>query len=145
MVEYKDGVECIDWRSLCQLYFEVGLVAGIGKQKNEKKIKQSFESSKIVVTAWDNEKLIGAGRIITDGVCYGCIYDVGVLPLLQGRGIGKGIMKHLLNKSKHLKMVHLWPTKGSTKFYENLGFRAIEADQPIMIRKNVQQTNAPDV
>ena len=102
MIEYKVGTECIDWKQLCQLYFEVGLVAGFGKQKDIKKIKQSFESSQIVVTAWTDKKLVGAGRILTDGICYGCIYDVGVLPQLQGQGFGKGIMKHLLDGPAHI-------------------------------------------
>ena len=42
--------------------------------------KKSFENSHTVIFVFDNEKLIGFGRAISDGVYQAAIYDVAVLP-----------------------------------------------------------------
>lgn len=122
MVKYKIGTECINWTELAELYGEVGLVAGYGKKKDANKILEAFQVSSKVVTAWSNEKLVAAGRMLTDGVCYGSIFDVGVLPAFQKQGIGKGIMTELMKGNEHL-CIHLTSTFGNVPFYSNLGFR----------------------
>ena len=109
MLEYRIGIECINWTKLTELYGEVGLVAGYGQKKDANKIQEAFQASSKVVTAWDNEKLVAAGRMLTDGVCYGSIIDVGVLPAFQRQGIGKGIITELTKGNKHL-CVHLTST-----------------------------------
>ncbi len=122
MFNYKIGIDCIDWQQLFQIYDEVGLVAGYGKTKDHDKIRKAFEQSYKVVTAWRNEKLIGAARMLSDGVCYGMIFDVGVLPEYQKLGIGKGLIAGLLKENEHL-CIHLTSTFGNEEFYRKLGFK----------------------
>lgn len=122
MVKYRIGKNRIDWTKLTELYGEVGLVGGYGKKKDESKIREAFQASGKVVTAWDKEKLVAAGRMLTDGVCYGSIFDVGVLPAFQKKGIGKGIISELMKGNDHL-CVHLTSTFGNESFYSKLGFR----------------------
>ena len=57
MVKYRIGIKGIDWTKLTELYGEVGLVGGYGKKKDANKIREAFQASGKVVTAWDNEKL----------------------------------------------------------------------------------------
>ena len=83
-ITIKVGTDCIDWQQLFCLYKEVGLVAGLARKKDFEGIKKAFCSTFKVVTAWDGEKLLGAGRLISDGMCYGTIYDVGVFEEYQG-------------------------------------------------------------
>jgi len=113
------------------------LVAGLGKEKDTDRIRSAFEASEKVITAWMDGNLVGAGRMITDGVSYGLIVDVGVWPSFQKQGLGKGIMKHLLEDSRHLSL-QLWPTKGNIPFYEKFGFTALGPDHPVMIIKRSQ-------
>lgn len=122
MVEYKTGTESIDWEALGDLYEEVGLVAQFGKKRRLEKVRQAFRNSYKVVTAWKEGKLVGAGRLISDGLCYGTIYDVGVLQAYRGQGIGKGIMEALLEGNEHL-LLYLTSTFGNESFYEKLGFK----------------------
>jgi len=143
MVEYKNGTECIDWLQLTQLYGKVGLVAGYGKDRNTKKIRQAFEASGRVATAWIEGRLVGAGRMITDNVCYAYIADVAVLPSLQKKGIGKGIMIQLLKDTAHMS-IQLWPTKGNIAFYERLGFSTLGSEHPMMIIRRSQQSAGAD-
>lgn len=121
-VEYKTGIDSVDWNALGDLYGEVGLVAEFGKKRDLEKIRQAFQSSYRVVTAWKNGKQVGAGRMISDGLCYGTIYDVGVLDACRKQGIGKGIMAALLKGNEHL-LVYLTSTFGNEDFYKQLGFK----------------------
>ncbi|OYT61444.1 hypothetical protein B6U67_05805 [Methanosarcinales archaeon ex4484_138] len=89
MVSYKTGTECVDWPQLYHLYSQVELVASLGKRSEFNKIKSAFINSFKVVTAGKADKLVGAGRLISDGICYGTIFDLGVLPEYQKQGIGR--------------------------------------------------------
>jgi ribosomal protein S18 acetylase RimI-like enzyme len=119
MIDYKIGTACIDWTMLSELYGEVGL--GIGN-KDIGTIREAFQVSGKVITAWHKEKLVAAGRMITDGIRYGSIFDVGVLPTFQKQGIGKGIVTELMKGNEHL-YIHLTSTFGNEPFYSKLGFR----------------------
>jgi len=119
MIDYKTGIACIDWPMLAELYEKVGL----GIRNNDiETIRKAFQASGKVVTAWRGEELLGAGRMITDGIRYGSIFDVGVFPAFQKQGIGKGIMIELLKGNDHL-YIHLTSTFGNEPFYGKLGFK----------------------
>lgn len=107
---------------LTELYGEVGLVANHGKKKESTVIRMAFQASNKVVSAWSNEKLIGAGCMLTDNICYGSIFDVGVLPSFQKQGVGRGIVIELMKGNEHL-CIHLTSIFGNEQFYRNLGFR----------------------
>ena len=48
----------------------------------------------LVITAWDDENLVGFGRMVTDFVFRASIWDVIVDRLYHNRDIGKGIVHH---------------------------------------------------
>jgi len=122
MIEIKTGTDLIDWTSLVNLYFATDGVIGLGKEKNLIKIKEAFLTSYKVVTVWEREKIIGAGRMISDGVCYGWIHDMAVLPEYQAQGIGRKLMEELLNGNENL-LVGLTSAFGAEEFYYKLGFK----------------------
>ncbi|MDR3682067.1 MAG: GNAT family N-acetyltransferase [Flavipsychrobacter sp.] len=113
----------IDWPQLFDLYDIVGLVAGYGRKKDYVKIRTAFEHSYKVVTAWNNDNLVGAVRMLSDGICYGMIFDVGVLPEYQKLGIGRGLVTELQKENQHL-CIHLTSTFRNEEFYKILGFKA---------------------
>jgi len=122
MITYKAGIDEIDWFQLFQIYDRVGLVAGLAKSGEYDKIKDAITQSYKVVTAWDCAKLVGAGRLLSDGICYGMIFDLGVLPEYQRMGIGKGMIEELLQNNEHLR-IHLTSTFGNEEFYRKNGFK----------------------
>lgn len=75
-----------------------------------------------------DEKVVGMGRIVGDGVMYWYIQDVCILPEYQGQGIGSAIVNRLLQYVNEFGMpdtetrVSLMAAKGKDKFYEKLGF-----------------------
>jgi len=122
MIEFKSGTDCIDWVQLCALYSEVGLVGMFGEQRNCEGIRSAFLGSSKVVTAWDGEHLVGASRLISDGICYGTVFDIGVSPKHRRQGIATGMMKVLLEDTENMS-VHLTSAFGIEGLYRKLGFK----------------------
>ena len=56
------------------------------------------------VSVYDDDKIIGYGRIIGDGICFLYIHDVMVIPKYQNKKIGSQIMNKLLEKVNQKKI-----------------------------------------
>ncbi|MBI9014791.1 MAG: GNAT family N-acetyltransferase [Clostridiales bacterium] len=121
MIEYKLGTDMMDWQSLLEMYCAVDGVIGLAKKGELSIIKKSFLNTYKVVTAWDGQRIIGAGRMISDGECYGWIHDIGVLPTYQKKGIGKHIMDELMKDETLL--FGLTSSFVAEEFYQKLGFK----------------------
>ena len=80
------------------------------------------------VSVYDDDKIIGYGRIIGDGICFIYIHDVMVIPKYQNKKIGSQIMNKLLEKVNQIKLenpyvrVYLGASKGKEEFYKKFGF-----------------------
>ncbi|MBY6037237.1 GNAT family N-acetyltransferase [Fictibacillus nanhaiensis] len=117
-VTITNDIKNIDWVELEALYKAVKW-DGFPKEK----LKKAYDSSYFVTLAYLDRQLIGCGRVVTDGVFYGAIYDVIVHPEFQGIGIGKKIMNDILSKVDDIFFIHLTATTGREGFYEKLGLR----------------------
>jgi GNAT superfamily N-acetyltransferase len=86
------------------------------------------------VAVYDGEKLIGFGRVISDGILHAMIYEMIVYPEYQGKGIGKEILKMLIKECKknNIRDIQLFCAKGKREFYEKYGFVARQEDAPGM-------------
>jgi ribosomal protein S18 acetylase RimI-like enzyme len=122
MIEIKRGTDCIDWTQLIDLYEQTGLVGGLGTKKDLAGIKKAFLNSYRVVSGWDGSHLVGAGRILSDGVCYAMIFDIGVLPEYRRQGIASAIVKELLVNMENIS-VHLTSRFGVEDLYKKVGFK----------------------
>lgn len=95
--------------------------AGLGK-RDPKKLGPALQNSYRVATAWDDARLCGIGRIVSDAVYYASIFEVGVLPEYRRRGVGRAIMAHLENALPNA-CLYLTSTFGHEGFYQKLGYR----------------------
>lgn len=97
-------------------------------RRDEKIIEEALDNTLYSLCVYDEDKLIGYGRIIGDKTIFLYIHDVMVIPEYQGRGIGKGIMEALLKQVDEYKKVnpnirtYLGASKGRESFYEQFGF-----------------------
>lgn len=93
---------------------------------DEGTILKVLNSTVYSVCAVVDHKAIGMGRIIGDGAMYFYIQDMVVNPSFQGKGIGKGIMKKLLNyiklNAKEGSLIGLMSAKDKEGFYRSFGF-----------------------
>ncbi|MCL2186279.1 MAG: GNAT family N-acetyltransferase [Treponema sp.] len=87
-------------------------------------INKIIKGSFCFVTASLENKLIGMGRAISDGVCDSYIQDVAVLNEFRGKGIGKMIMDELTDylKSKNITWITLVSEPAAVSFYQKYGF-----------------------
>ncbi len=123
MFEYKVGTDGIDWQQLSDLYKGIGrLVGDFGTSGDRDSIRMAFCNSFKVVTAWDGHRLIGAARMVSDGICYGTIFDVGVLTEYRRQCVATDMMKRLLDGTEKLS-IHLTSTFGIEGLYTSLGFK----------------------
>ena len=91
---------------------------------------KALANSLYIVGAYEDERLVGMGRIVGDGavICY--VQDLIVHPDYQKRGVGSMVLSTLVRFVEGLReentemMLCLMCAKGREKFYEKHGFLA---------------------
>jgi spermidine synthase len=96
-------------------------------------LKQVVENCTLFAGAFDEKKMIGMGRALSDGVSDAYIQDVTVLKPYRGKGIGQGIIQMLIKelKQKGVDWIGLIAEPGTSTFYENLGFTPMTGHIPL--------------
>lgn len=88
-----------------------------------------FINSTVVVSAWENDKLVGCVRVLSDRIFRSHIYDLAVLLEYQNQGIGTELVKrcidHFPNSEWNLETI---PER--IGFYRQLGFETNE--EPVL-------------
>ncbi len=121
MITIKENVKNID--EFNSLYDAVGWGA-----YDDNITKRALDNTYYSVSVYDDDKIIGYGRLIGDTICFMYVHDIMVLPKYQGKKIGSMIMNKLLEKTKELQninpdlMVYLGASKGKEGFYKHFGF-----------------------
>ena len=93
---------------------------------DEKVSEKALANTMYSVSVYDDDKIIGYGRIIGDGICFLYIHDVMVIPKYQNKKIGSQIMNKLLEKVNQIKIenpyvrVYLGASKGKERFMKDL-------------------------
>lgn len=116
-ISFKYGIENIDWVALCEIF----RLAPLGTREPGK-LKIAAENSYTVCSAYIDQKIIGFGRAISDSQYQSAIYDIVVLPEFQNQGVGKLIMKALLEKLPNSGPVLIFVAPGKQDFYRKFGF-----------------------
>ncbi|MDH8676856.1 GNAT family N-acetyltransferase [Fusibacter bizertensis] len=121
MIIYKTEISDQDWENLVDLYDETDMCIGLGRKRETEKIRSAFQNSYRFVIAWNDERIIGAARLISDGECYGWVHDVTVLEAYRKQGVGQAIMEKLLEGNEAL-LIGLTSSFEAVDFYTKLGF-----------------------
>jgi len=95
----------------------------------------SLRGSWHVISAHHDTTLIGAGRLVSDGVLYAVVFDMIVTPDWQGRGVGSEILRRLLDRCDvtGIRDILLFAARGTEDFYRRHGFVPRSLDAPGMI------------
>ena len=117
MYTWIDNCKTIDWQVLSSLY----KIAPLGDKPVEV-LKTAFLNSRYTYFVYDEDKLIGVGRALADGVDSAYLCDIAIHPDYQGTGLGKAITQKLLDNVKGYNKVILFANIGKEGFYEKLGF-----------------------
>ena len=94
------------------------------KGRSLKKLKIMLSNSTVIITVWNQNKLIGFGRANSDYSFRSVLWDIVVANDNQGKGIGSMLVKALINspKIKSVEKIYLMTTHCSN-FYEKKGFK----------------------
>ncbi len=124
MIKYHTDKK-VDYDRLKTLFNDVGWS---DKTNDINRLKAMVENSQIVVTAWDEEIMVGFARCTTDYVFNGQINNVVVDSKYRRKGIGKVLINKILNSSKQVTYM-LRGSISNEEFYRDLGFE----DGPISL------------
>ena len=104
------------------------------RKKND--IKKMLSKSDVIVSAWQENNLIGFGRATSDTVFRAVLWDVVVEKNFQRIGIGKKIVNSLLSNKliSRVEKIYIMTTKFD-KFYSKMDFK-LEVNQKLMFLKS---------
>jgi GNAT superfamily N-acetyltransferase len=110
----------IDLAALSRLFFTVGM-----RRRTASRMRTAIAASSDVYAAYRGDRLVGFGRLLSDGAYYGSIWDMAVEPDMQHTGIGAAILDELLRcaRSRRLVMLGLFTATHNREFYERYGFK----------------------
>lgn len=117
---YKEGFENVEWRLVPLLLERVGM-----SFTDVDTHRLSFENSYASIFVFDDKKMIGFGRLISDGVRQSALYDIAVDPDYQGAGIGRKIVDYLKLKTPNCNFI-LYASPGKEDFYRKLSFKKMK-------------------
>ena len=121
-ITYKfDIVPTVD--QVIELYDNSGLPRPIN---DKERIRKMYENSNLIITAWDNNKLVGVSRSITDWVwsCY--LADLAVSQDCKKSGIGKKLIELTKEKVSEQSIVLLLSVPTALEYYPKVGMQKVE-------------------
>lgn len=120
----------LDIQQLQALYHHAPWAAG----RNLDGIKRMLENTDYVFSAWDDRRLVGFARVLTDRIYRATLWDVVVHPNYQGQGVGESLMKTILSHPVLSKVQKFWlNTRDKQAFYKRFGF--VRSDQGMVLEK----------
>ena len=113
-----------------QLFLSVSWVSG----NYPERLYKALMNSSTVLTAWDNEKLVGLIRVLDDTEMLAQIHYVLVHPDYQGKGIAGKMLEYVKEKYKNFMYLEAMPEdKNNVPFYQKHGFSVMENGAAIQI------------
>jgi len=97
--------------------------------------ERALAGSWVVCSARDDDgKLVGIGRLISDGALHAFVTEMIVSGSARGGGIGSEILRMLVDESRRRGVddIQLFAARGRAGFYERHGFAPRPADGPGM-------------
>lgn len=105
------------------------LTDSVGWGTRDKKIvKIALDHTLYSVCVYDDDKLIGYGRLVGDMTIFVYVQDIIVIPEYQSKKIGTGIMNNIVNKINDYKKInpllrtYVGADIGKDDFYRKFGF-----------------------
>jgi GNAT superfamily N-acetyltransferase len=116
-ITYQRSLDSINWAELADVFVRAGLGS-----PNPDDLQRAYINSALYVFAFLHDQLVGAARVISDGVYHAELCDTVVVPELQRQGIGRQMVELLLGDLNGIKVL-LTASFGKEEFYHKLGFR----------------------
>ena len=117
---YKSGNH-LDLDKVIELY----RVSTLGERRpieNRKVMNEMLENADIIITAWDDLKLVGIARTLTDYGYVAYLADLAVHIDYQRKGIGAELVEKTKERLQSTCFVTLLAAPGANDYYSKIGF-----------------------
>ena len=132
-LKIKTNCSGVDWQAIADSLRKVGMAY------HEPQVhRRAFEASHTTVFIYEESRLIGFGRAISDGEYQAALYDVAVLPEAQGKGVGRLIVQTILNRLSNCNLI-LYAAPGMEGFYRKLGFGSMKTGMALFTNPNTMK------
>ena len=129
MLRYTEE-KCFTREQVQQLFLSVNWVSG----NYPDRLYKALMHSSMVLTVWDEEKLVGLTRVLDDTEMLAQIHYVLVDPDYQGQGIAGRMIEYVKEKYKNFLYIEGMPEdKKNVPFDEKHGFSVMENGAAIQI------------
>lgn len=118
MITYRTGND-VDLDHMIELYVD----STLGERRpvdDRERMGRMLEEADLVLTAWDEAKLVGISRCITDWVYCTYLSDLAVRADYQGRGIGKELVRRTRAATPQATVILLAAPK-AVDYYPKIG------------------------
>lgn len=85
-------------------------------------VSEMLKHANLVVTAWDEDLLVGISRTLTDFSYVGYLSDLAVRLSYQGKGIGTELIEKTRQKMGPRSMLVLLSAPKAVEYYPKIGF-----------------------
>jgi len=116
-VRFDPSLDGVDWGRA-----KVDLAADdFDNGRSPEALRRSFAQSQYAVVAWDEERVVGMARLLSDGVCNAYLVDVWTASSHRRQGIARAMVEHLAEQvpGQHVGL----QTDDAEAFYLALGFQ----------------------
>ena len=129
MIHYKENYQ-IYKSDLEKLYSSVGWAA---YTKNLEVLEQAINHSLQVISAWNEDELVGLIRVIGDGFTIIYVQDILVHPDYQDKKIGTELMTKILDNYPEVRQKVLLTEDAPDvrHFYEKFGFTSCDRGRAV--------------
>lgn len=105
------------------LFLSVGWISG----QYPARLYKALMHSSTVITAWDNERLVGLVRLLDDSELTAYMHYVLVDPAYHGQGIAGTMIEMVKEKYKNYLYIEIMPEESkNAAFYEKHGFTLMQ-------------------
>lgn len=120
-ITYQSGITPTT-AAITALYASAGLNRPID---DADRIRRMYAHSNLIITAWDNDLLVGVSRSLTD-FCYCCyLSDLAVRKEYQKMGIGKKLVQLTKEAVGDQSMLLLLSAPTAMEYYPAIGMDAV--------------------
>ena len=122
IIIYNDMKKDLPAEQLYRLFKLVGWADGPETSDLLKFFNMPFINSTLVISAWENDRLVGAVRVLSDKIIRSIIYDLIIDPDFQNKGIGQELVKRCIEHFPDSEWL-VQTTDKISSYYEKLGFK----------------------
>lgn len=116
-IHVKTNKEDVDWQAVADLLQFYGLSHFSAEEE-----ERVFKNSAVVAFIYDDDRLVGCGRALSDGVCQAAVYNIALAEEYHGKGLGRLLIDSVLEQLKGQTVI-LYTHPQTVAMYEKFGFR----------------------